>query len=170
MKRLESGQAMHPCASNMSFPLSGRLKRTLRSIIAPSVFLASALHCSVCFSDVGVSEPDWLSPPIVYKVHHRLTLPYAEEVDDIVELGNFTSDGATIMIVLEGNGEHLTGASGDLHRVHNALYVLPAHGEESCTLIIHVDGSRIGIEGIPFENDNSRFCPNDPIWLPVSRQ
>jgi hypothetical protein len=106
----------------------------------------------------------------VYKLHHQLTAPYVEDVDDVVKLGNFTSEGATVDIVLVGNGERMYGASGDVRKVRDDLYVLQGDGDDSCTLMIHVEDSRIGIEGLPSVSDTSRFCPEQSIWLPVGRQ
>lgn len=141
----------------------------IRRIFTLVAVATSILHSGVCFSDVGVSEPEWSRPPTVYKIHHRLTVPAAEDVDDIVELGNFTSQGATVDIVFVGNGERMYGASGDVIKVREGLYVLPDEGDDSCTLMIHAEGSRTGIEGLPSVGHNSRFCPSKPIWLPMSR-
>jgi len=119
------------------------------------------------YADVGVTEPEWAAPPMVYELPHQLSVPRVEMVRDTVKIGNFTDDGATIEIVLIGNGERLYGGTGEASKIRGDLYLLAAAQVDHCTLLIHFDRSRIGIEGLHSDKDSSRFCPSKTLWLPA---
>ncbi|WP_116138809.1 hypothetical protein [Trinickia diaoshuihuensis] len=119
------------------------------------------------YADIGVSEPKWFSPPMVYELPHQLSVPHVEDVRDIAKIGNFTSDGATIEIVLIGNGGRLYGGTGEARKIGGGLYILSADSVDHCSLRIHVSRSRIGIEGLRSRHDSGRFCPVKILWLPA---
>ena len=86
---------------------------------------------------------------------------------DIVKIGNFTSDGAVIEIVLIGNGGRLSGGTGAAHKIRDGLYILAADPPDHCSLLIYVSRSRVGIEGLHADESLERFCPNKIHWLPA---
>lgn len=118
------------------------------------------------YADVGVSEPEWVSPPKIYELPHQLSLPRVEDVRDIVKIGNFTSDGAAIEIVLIGNGGAAFRGTGAAHEIRDSLYILAADPPDHCSLLIYASRSRVGIEGLHADESLERFCPNKIHWLP----
>ncbi|MGG1948798.1 hypothetical protein AB1286_28985 [Trinickia sp. NRRL B-1857] len=135
-----------------------------------TIFICCAVAVALqnsSYADVGVSEPEWFGPPVIYELSHQLSLPHVAEVRDIAKIGNFTSDGATIEIVLIGNGGRLYGATGEARKIRDGLYILSADPVDHCSLLIHVSRSRIGIEGLQADENLQRFCPSKIFWLPV---
>ncbi|MBN3792229.1 hypothetical protein [Burkholderia sp. Ac-20353] len=124
---------------------------------------------SVSHADVGVMEPVWSRPPRVYELPHQLSVPRIEQVRDTVKIGNFDVDGATVDIVLVGNGERLLGGSGNARRIHSGLYELSADHPDHCALKLYVEPRRIGIKGTQGDAADDRFCPIETIWIPIKK-